>query len=96
MGDDYMINHQRMLQTGAALYEQPSEIGLPQAYMSSVTIGANLKVRSRKKNKINQPKPEGSGRVRPGSYQDWDVLDLQFRNLKTWVGCQCILFFCTL
>ena len=49
-----MINHQRMLQTGAALYEQPSEIGLPQAYMSSVTIGANLKVRSRieKKNQL--------------------------------------------
>ena len=61
MGDDYMINHQRMLQTGAALYEQPSEIGLPQAYMSSVTIGANLKVRSRKKiNKIN-PNPRGLG-----------------------------------
>ena len=49
-----MINHQRMLQTGAALYEQPSEIGLPQAYMSSVTIGANLKVRSRKKIKSTQ------------------------------------------
>jgi hypothetical protein len=43
MGDDYMINHQRMLQTGAALYEQPSEIGLPMAYMSSVTVGGNLK-----------------------------------------------------
>ena len=52
MGDDYMINHQRMLQTGAALYEQPSEIGLPMAYMSSVTVGGNLKVRSRK-NEIN-------------------------------------------
>jgi hypothetical protein len=51
MGDDYMINHQRMLQTGAALYEQPSEIGLPMAYMSSVTVGGNLKVRSRKKMK---------------------------------------------
>jgi hypothetical protein len=53
MGDDYMINHQRMLQTGAALYEQPSEIGLPMAYMSSVTVGGNLKVRSGKKNEIN-------------------------------------------
>ena len=50
-----MINHQRMLQTGGALYEQPSEIGLPLAYMSSVTIGGNLKVRSiYQKNEINQ------------------------------------------
>ena len=48
MGDDYIINHQRMLQTGAALYEQPSEIGLPMAYMSSVTVGGNLKVRPTK------------------------------------------------
>ena len=45
MGDDYTINHQRMLQTGAGLYEQPSEIGLPLAYMSSMTVGAHIKVR---------------------------------------------------
>merc|ERR1712051_528504 len=50
MGDDYMINHQRMLQTGAALYEQPSEIGLPMAYMSSVTVGGNLKANIKRGN----------------------------------------------
>ena len=44
MGDDYTINHQRMLQTGAGLYEQPSEVGLPLAYMSSMTVGGHLKV----------------------------------------------------
>jgi hypothetical protein len=50
MGDDYMINHQRMLQTGAALYEQPSEIGLPMAYMSSVAVGGNLKANIKRGN----------------------------------------------
>jgi hypothetical protein len=50
MGDEYMINHQRMLQTGAALYEQPSEIGLPLAYMSSMTIGGNLKAKVKRGN----------------------------------------------
>ena len=44
MGDDYTINHQRLFQTGAALYEQPSEFGAPLAYMSSMTAGVSLKV----------------------------------------------------
>ena len=44
MGDEYTINHQRMFQTGAALYEQPSEFGAPLAYMSSMTAGVSLKV----------------------------------------------------
>lgn len=42
MGDTYSINHQRMVQLGAALYEQPSEIGLPIAYMDSTTVSASL------------------------------------------------------
>ena len=50
MGDEYSINHQRVLQTGAALYEQPSEIGLPLAYMSSMTIGASIKANIKRGN----------------------------------------------
>jgi len=50
MGDDYTINHQRMLQTGAGLYEQPSEIGLPLAYMSSMTVGAHIKANIKRGN----------------------------------------------
>jgi len=50
MGDDYTINHQRMLQTGAALYEQPSEIGLPLAYMSSMTVGVHVKANIKRGN----------------------------------------------
>ena len=76
MGDDYMINHQRMLQTGAALYEQPSEIGLPMAYMSSVTVGGNLKVRSRKK--LNQLIPEFKGLGWGGS---------GLAHIRNWVFC---------
>ena len=83
MGDDYMINHQRMLQTGAALYEQPSEIGLPQAYMSSVTIGANLKVRSRKKWNQLIPKfmDSGWGGLGFGWYQNLGSLDTLAEDL---------------
>merc|ERR1712223_2015776 len=50
MGDDYTINHQRVLQTGAALYEQPSDIGMPMAYMSSMTIGGHLKANIKRGN----------------------------------------------
>merc|ERR1711899_223061 len=50
MGDEYSINHQRVLQTGAALYEQPSEIGMPLAYMSSMTIGASIKANIKRGN----------------------------------------------
>ena len=67
-----MINHQRMLQTGAALYEQPSEIGLPMAYMSSVTVGGNLKVISRKK--------------RPNKWWYFQHLFLKLVDLKQNVG----------
>ena len=43
MGDQYSINHQRMIQFGAVLYEQPSEIGMPLAYIDSMTFSAHLK-----------------------------------------------------
>ena len=43
MGDQYTINHQRMIQFGAVLYEQPSEIGMPLAYIDSMTFSAHLK-----------------------------------------------------
>jgi len=43
MGDDYKINHQRLINVGSMLYEQPSEIGLPLAYISSMTASASIK-----------------------------------------------------
>ena len=43
MGDQYSINHSRMIQFGAVLYEQPSEIGMPMAYIDSMTWSAHLK-----------------------------------------------------
>jgi len=43
MGDDYEINHQRILNMGSMLYEQPSEIGLPMAYLSSMSASFQLK-----------------------------------------------------
>ena len=36
------INHQRMLNMGSMLYEQPSEIGLPMAYLSSASASLHL------------------------------------------------------
>merc|ERR1719433_1384862 len=50
MGDDYTINHQRMVQTGGALYEQPSEFGAPLAYVSSMTAGVSLKANIKRGN----------------------------------------------
>ena len=44
LGDTYSINHQRAVQFGALLYEQPSEIGLPLAYVDSLTWSAHVQV----------------------------------------------------
>ena len=44
LGDTYSINHQRAVQFGSLLYEQPSEIGLPLAYVDSLTWSAHLQV----------------------------------------------------
>jgi hypothetical protein len=38
------INHQRVIQVGAMLYEQPSEAGLPVAFLSSSTFSGHLQV----------------------------------------------------
>jgi hypothetical protein len=44
LGDQYSINHQRVIQLGAMLYEQPSEAGLPVAFLSSSTFSGHLQV----------------------------------------------------
>jgi hypothetical protein len=43
MGDEYKLNHHRMVQFGGVLYEQPSEIGQPLVYMDSTSWSAHLK-----------------------------------------------------
>jgi len=43
LGETYTINHQRALQLGSLLYEQPTNIGLPMGVMSSMTTIASLK-----------------------------------------------------
>ena len=50
MGDEYTINHSRMIQLGAVLYEQPSEIGMPMAYLDSMTFSAHLKAKVKRGN----------------------------------------------
>ena len=50
MGDEYTINHSRMIQFGAVLYEQPSEIGMPMAYLDSMTFSAHLKAKVKRGN----------------------------------------------
>lgn len=42
LGDTYSINHQRAVQVGSMLYEQPSVIGLPVAYINSITTAASI------------------------------------------------------
>lgn len=42
MGSTYSINHQRAVQIGGFLYEQPTTLGLPMAVMSGVTIAGHL------------------------------------------------------
>jgi len=41
-GNQYSINHQRVLQWGSAIYEQPTESGLPMAYASALTSLVSL------------------------------------------------------
>ncbi len=43
LGASYKINHQRALQLGGLIYEQPTPIGLPMATISSVTTLHSLK-----------------------------------------------------
>ncbi|TRY76606.1 hypothetical protein TCAL_03493 [Tigriopus californicus] len=42
LGDTYSINHQRVVQLGAVLYEQPTPLGIPMAVMSSITSMGHL------------------------------------------------------
>eukprot|EP00090_Calanus_glacialis_P016360 TRINITY_DN2561_c0_g1_i1.p1 TRINITY_DN2561_c0_g1~~TRINITY_DN2561_c0_g1_i1.p1 ORF type:complete len:1526 (-),score=363.79 TRINITY_DN2561_c0_g1_i1:68-4645(-) len=41
-GNQYSLNYQRALQWGSAIYEQPTESGLPMAYASALTTLASL------------------------------------------------------
>jgi len=41
-GNEYSLNYQRVLQWGSAIYEQPTESGLPMAYASALTTVASL------------------------------------------------------
>jgi len=41
--DTYTINHQRAIQAGSFLYEQPTDIGVPMAYIQGVTAMLHLK-----------------------------------------------------
>eukprot|EP00091_Calanus_sinicus_P001476 TRINITY_DN11467_c0_g1_i1.p1 TRINITY_DN11467_c0_g1~~TRINITY_DN11467_c0_g1_i1.p1 ORF type:complete len:184 (-),score=38.44 TRINITY_DN11467_c0_g1_i1:41-592(-) len=41
-GNQYSLNYQRALQWGSAIYEQPTESGLPMAYASGLTTLASL------------------------------------------------------
>ena len=50
MGNDYSLNHQRVINVGSLLYEQPSEIGLPMAYISSMTVSGHLKAKIKRGN----------------------------------------------
>merc|ERR1712088_499091 len=43
MGNDYRINHQRMFNLGNMLYEQPTELGHPVAYIDTNTWSLNLR-----------------------------------------------------
>ena len=43
IGDEFKINHQRILNAANLLQEQPSELGLPIVYGMSVTVMASLK-----------------------------------------------------
>ncbi len=43
LGNEYKINHQRAVQLGGLIYEQPTAIGLPMASISSVTTLQSFK-----------------------------------------------------
>jgi len=43
MGNDYRINHQRMFNLGNTMYEQPTELGHPVAYIDTNTWSLNLR-----------------------------------------------------
>ena len=50
LGDNYQINHYRMLKFGGIMYEQPSQLGLPLAYMDSTTISGHFKANIKRQN----------------------------------------------
>lgn len=50
IADTYSVNHQRVMQVGGLIYEQPTEIGFPMAYMNSFTIMASFKANVKKGN----------------------------------------------
>lgn len=43
LDDTYSINHQRVFQVGSLLYEQPTDIGVPMAYLNGMTTMADIK-----------------------------------------------------
>ena len=46
--NDYLLNHQRVLNFGAILYEQPTETGMPAFYYSSLSTMASIQARIQK------------------------------------------------
>jgi len=50
LGDEYKINHQRAVQIGGLLYEQPTPIGVPMAVLGSTTTLQSLKATIKKGN----------------------------------------------
>ena len=50
-GNDYKINHQRMINFGSSVYEQPNEIGLPVAFIDSMTVLAHFKAHVKRSTK---------------------------------------------
>ncbi len=43
LGDTYKINHQRALQLGGIIYEQPTPVGVPMATVSSITSLSSIR-----------------------------------------------------
>jgi hypothetical protein len=43
LDETYTINHQRVFQVGTLLYEQPTDIGIPMAYINGITTMADIK-----------------------------------------------------
>ena len=43
LDDTYSINHQRAFQVGSLLYEQPTDIGVPMAYLNGMTTMGDIK-----------------------------------------------------
>ena len=43
LGNEYMINHQRVLPVGSVVVEQPNVMGIPTAYVAAFTTMGDIK-----------------------------------------------------